>query len=345
MEERNKVLVTGGAGYIGSHTIIELLEHTDAEVVSVDNFSNADRSAFDRVAKITGRQVRNHELDLCDPDAVLRMLEKEPGITGVIHFAAFKSVPESVADPHKYYHNNIASLLALLEGCIAHGIGRFIFSSSCSVYGNIDQLPVGEDSALGKAESPYGYTKQIGERIIEDYARNHPAMRFIALRYFNPVGAHASGLNGEAPLNPPSSLVPVITRTAIGKRSGMVVHGSDYATRDGSCIRDYVHVSDIASAHVRALDHAKQGMTGSHAVFNLGTGEGVSVLEAIAAFESASGVRLNYTVGPRREGDVGAIYSDTKRSRDVLGWKAQRDLHEMMASAWKWEQQLAQEGQ
>ena len=344
MEKRNKVLVTGGAGYIGSHTLIELLEHTDTEVVSVDNFSNSDRTVFDRIEQITGRRVRNHEVDLCDRKAVARLLDMEKGVTGVIHFAAFKSVPESVTDPHKYYHNNIASLLNLLEGCIAHGVERFIFSSSCSVYGNIDQLPVGEDTPLGKAESPYGYTKQIGERIIEDYARNNPAMRFIALRYFNPVGAHASGLNGEAPLNPPSSLVPVITRTAIGKRPSMVVYGSDYATRDGSCVRDYVHVSDIAAAHVKALDYAKSMMDEAYAIFNLGTGEGVSVLEAIEAFGSVSGVHLNYTVGPRRDGDVGAIYSDTTRSREVLGWKAQRDLNEMMASAWKWERQLASEG-
>lgn len=345
MEQRNKVLVTGGAGYIGSHTIIELLERTDAEVVSVDDLSNADPAVFDRIERITGKRVRNHVVNLCDGAGVEQMLKAEPGISGVIHFAAFKSVPESVLDPHKYYHNNIASLLAMLEGCIRHGIHRFIFSSSCSVYGNIDQLPVGEATPLGKAESPYGYTKQIGERILEDYARIHPEMRLIALRYFNPVGAHPSGQNGEAPLNPPTSLVPVITRTAIGKRSGMVVHGSDYATRDGSCVRDYVHVCDIASAHVKALDHASAGMQRPHAVFNLGTGDGVSVLEAIAAFEQASGVRLDYTVGPRREGDVGAIYSDTTRSREVLGWTAQRGLLEMMATAWKWEQQLASEGQ
>jgi len=337
MGKRDKILVTGGAGYIGSHTMIELLEHTDAEVVSVDNFSNADRTVFDRIERITGQRVRNYELDLCDRAAVGQMMEQEQGIDGVIHFAAFKSVPESVADPHKYYHNNIASLLNMLEGCIANKVDRFIFSSSCSVYGNIDHLPVGEDTPLGRAESPYGYTKQIGERIIEDYARNQPAMRFICLRYFNPVGAHISGLNGESPLNPPSSLVPIITQTAIGKRPSMMVHGSDYATRDGSCVRDYVHVSDIASAHVKALELAKHGMKGRHAVFNLGTGDGVSVLEAIAAFESASGMRLNYTIGPRREGDVGAIYSDTTLAKKELKWQAERGLNEMMRSAWVWE--------
>lgn len=341
MAEREKVLVTGGAGYIGSHTIIELIERLGCDVVSVDNFANSDPATFDRIEAISGARVRNHVVDLCDAIALERVFASEPGITGVIHFAAFKSVPESVADPYKYYHNNIASLLNILEGCLRHGIQRFIFSSSCSVYGNIDQLPVSEDSPLGRAESPYGYTKQIGERILEDYARIHPELRAIALRYFNPVGAHASGLIGEAPINAPSSLVPVITRTAIGKIPSMTVHGSDYPTRDGSCIRDYVHVSDIASAHVKALHFAgSDRMTSSHDVFNLGTGDGVSVLEAIAAFERISGVKLNHTIGPRRAGDVGSIYSDTSRSAAILGWKAERGLDEMMATAWKWERHL-----
>lgn len=341
MAKRDKVLVTGGAGYIGSHTIIELVERLGCEVVSVDNFANADPIVFDRIESVCGVRVRNHAVDLCDAAALERLLVAEPGITGVIHFAAFKSVPESVADPHKYYHNNIASLLNILEGCLRHGIHRFIFSSSCSVYGNIDQLPVSESSPLGKAESPYGYTKQIGERILEDYARIHPELRAVALRYFNPVGAHSSGLIGEAPINAPSSLVPVITRTAIGKIKQMSVHGSDYATRDGSCIRDYVHVSDIASAHVKALAYAgSDRMTAAYDVINLGTGDGVSVLEAIAAFERVSGVKLNYSVGPRRDGDVGAIYSDTTRSSSVLGWRAEHGLDEMMATAWKWERHL-----
>lgn len=339
MGQRDKVLVTGGAGYIGSHTIIELIERMDCDIVSVDSFANSDRATFDRIERLTGRRVPNHAVDLCDEVAVAEVFAKEKGITGVIHFAAFKSVPESVADPHKYYHNNIASLLTVLQGCVKHGIPNFIFSSSCSVYGNIDRLPVTENTPLSPAESPYGYTKQIGERILEDYARVHPGMKLIALRYFNPVGAHRSGMIGEAPINPPSSLVPVITLTAIGKRDSMDVHGSDYATRDGSCIRDYVHVSDIAAAHVAALDHARgDRMKGAHAVFNLGTGDGVSVLEAIAAFEEVSGVKLNYHIGPRRAGDVEAIYSDTSLSEKELGWKAERDLHEMMRSAWAWEQ-------
>ncbi|HRH68109.1 MAG: UDP-glucose 4-epimerase GalE [Flavobacteriales bacterium] len=338
MGKGSRILVTGGAGYIGSHTIIELLEHWQGEVVSIDHYANSDPATFDRIERITGRRVRNHAVDLCDKPALDRVLAAEKDIVGVIHFAAFKSVPESMADPHKYYHNNIASLLNLLQGCVAHDIRHFIFSSSCSVYGNIAELPVGENTTLGKAESPYAYTKQIGERIVQDYARVHPAMRLIALRYFNPVGAHASGSIGEAPINAPSSLVPIITRTANGRIAQMTVHGSDYATRDGSCIRDYVHVSDIASAHVKALHHALGGsMDTAYDVINLGTGEGVSVFEAIAAFEEVSGVKLNYRVGPRRDGDVGAIYSDTTRSRSVLGWVAERDLRTMMSTAWLWE--------
>ena len=342
-KSKRKILVTGGAGYIGSHTIIELLEKWDGEVVSIDHFANSDPATFDRIERITGKRVRNHAVDLCDRAALDEVLAKERGVHGVIHFAAFKSVPESMADPQKYYHNNIASLLNMLEGCVAHGIGSFIFSSSCSVYGNIADLPVSETTPLGHAESPYGYTKQIGERIVQDFTRVHPTLRSIALRYFNPVGAHVSGTIGEAPINPPSSLVPVITRTASGKIPLLTVHGNDYDTSDGSCIRDYVHVSDIASAHVLALDYcARMSDMERFRIFNLGTGKGVSVLEAIAAFEKVSGLKLNYRIGPRRDGDVAAIYSDTTRSVTDLGWVAQRDLDEMMRSAWVWEQHSTQ---
>ena len=340
--ERERILLTGGAGYIGSHTIVELLARPDLEVVSVDNLSNSDASTFQRIARITGRDVRNHPIDLCDGAALERMLGEEGPFNGVIHFAAFKSVPESMADPYKYYHNNIRSLLNMLEASFKHGIHRFIFSSSCSVYGNIGQLPVSETTPLGRAESPYAHTKQIGERIVEEYARAYPSMSAISLRYFNPVGAHATGLLGEDPINPPSSLVPVITRTAIGKMPQVTVFGTDYPTRDGSCIRDYVHVSDIASAHVKALARAAANRTGVE-VFNLGTGTGVSVLEAIAAFEEVSRMRLPHVLGPRRAGDVGAIWSDTGRSSSGLGWAAERDLRTMMETAWRWEQHRSQE--
>ncbi len=342
LSSNDKILVTGGAGYIGSHTIIELIMSRGAQVVSADDHSNSSSTVFDRIAQITGTRVRNHAVDLCDRAAVERIFTEEKGITGVIHFAAFKSVPESTAQPDKYYHNNIASLINILQGCTAHGVRDLIFSSSCSVYGNISTLPVSEDTPLGQAESPYAYTKQIGERIVDDHVRVDPAMRAISLRYFNPAGAHSTGLNGEDPINAPSSLVPVITRTASGRIPVMHVHGTDYDTRDGSCIRDYVHVSDIADAHILALERAASGsMPQRHEIINLGTGNGVSVLEAIAAFEEVSGQKLNYQRGPRRAGDVIAVYSDTTRSQALLGWKARRDLHEMMRSAWAWEQHLA----
>ncbi len=340
--ERERNLVTGGAGYIGSHTIVELLARPGLEVVSVDNLSNSDAGTFQRIARITGQEVRNHPVDLCDSAALDRFLGEEGPFGGVIHFAAFKSVPESMADPYKYYHNNIQSLLNMLEAGVRHGIGKFIFSSSCSVYGNIGRLPVSEATPLGRAESPYAHTKQIGERIVEEYARAHPSLSAISLRYFNPVGAHASGLLGEDPINPASSLVPVITRTAIGKLAQVTVFGTDYPTRDGSCIRDYVHVSDIASAHVKALARAERNGSGVE-VFNLGTGTGVSVLEAIAAFEEVSGMRLPHVLGPRRSGDVGAIWSDTERSASGLGWTPERDLRTMMETAWKWERHRSQE--
>lgn len=337
--EKRSILVTGGAGYIGSHTIIELLGRWPGEVISVDHFGNSSPAVFDRLERITGVRVRNHVVDLCDKPAVQALFAAEPGIAGVIHFAACKSVPESVADPHKYYHNNIASLINILQACAGRGVERFIFSSSCSVYGNISSSPVTESTPLGRAESPYAFTKQIGERIVEDHVRIDPRMKAISLRYFNPAGAHASGLNGEDPINTPSSLVPVITRTASGRLPVMQVHGTDYATRDGSCIRDYVHVSDIADAHISALERTfGTAMQDRHEIINLGTGNGVSVLEAIAAFEQVSGVRLNYRLGPRRPGDVGAIWSDTTRSWELLGWRSRRDLHDMMRSAWAWEQ-------
>lgn len=339
---KDRILVTGGAGYIGSHTIIELITSRGAEVISADNFANSDPAVFDRIERITGKRVRNHAVDLCDPQAVERMFAAEPGLTGVIHFAAFKSVPESTSFPGRYYHNNVASLLNVLQACTAHSIADFIFSSSCSVYGNITSLPVKEDTPLQRAESPYAYTKQIGERIVDDHVLTDPRMRAISLRYFNPAGAHASGLNGEDPINAPSSLVPIITRTTSGRIPVMHVHGTDYPTRDGSCIRDYVHVCDIADAHILALERASSGrMEARHEIINLGTGNGVSVLEAIAAFEEVSGQRLNYKLGPRRAGDVIAVYSDTTLSERLLNWKARRDLREMMRSAWAWEQNLA----
>ncbi|MES2588771.1 MAG: UDP-glucose 4-epimerase GalE, partial [Bacteroidota bacterium] len=241
-----KIIVTGGAGYIGSHTIIELIQNTDYEVISFDNYSNSSEHTYGRIEQITGKKIKHYNVDLCDLEETEKIFQKEENITGIIHFAAFKSVPESVENPYKYYHNNINSLLNLLELSLKFKVSNFIFSSSCSVYGNIDELPVSEETILNKAVSPYAFTKQIGEQIIKDYTKVNPELNVISLRYFNPVGAHKSALIGEDPINPPTSLVPIITRTAIGKIREMLVHGGDYETRDGSCIRDYVHVCDIA---------------------------------------------------------------------------------------------------
>ena|SRR6218665_144737 len=346
MNSTNTIIVTGGAGYIGSHTIIELLATTAFDVVSIDNFANASADTYARIAQITGKSIRHYDIDICDKKSLDAVFEKEKNIAGIIHFAAFKSVPESVNNPYKYYHNNITSLLNILECCLTYHVSNFIFSSSCSVYGNISELPVKETTPFGKAESPYAYTKQAGEAIIKDYSKAFPQLSTIALRYFNPVGAHVSGLNGESPLNKHTNLVPVITNTAIGKLKQMTVYGNDYPTRDGTCIRDYVHVSDIATAHIRAVLFLLEKKNSSNfSVFNLGTGEGVSVLEAIHSFEKVSGQKLNYVIGPKREGDVGAIYSDNSFSEKALSWKPVYNLDQMMETAWKWELQLQKEQQ
>ena len=342
MENKQTIIVTGGAGYIGSHTIIEVLEGTNFEVVSIDNYSNSDPITFDRIEAVTGKRVKNHNIDLCDKSALEEVMKSISNCVGVIHFAAFKSVPESVENPYKYYHNNIESLLNIVEACLKNKIQHFIFSSSCSVYGNIDHLPVNEETPFSVAESPYAYTKQVGETIMKDYAKKFTDLKTISLRYFNPVGAHVSGLIGESPINPPTSLVPIITQTAIGIRESMMVHGEDYETRDGSCVRDYIHVSDIAKAHVIALSYLLEGKNKAvNSIFNLGTGEGVSVKEAIDTFEKSTGITLNYSIGPRREGDVEAIYSDTTKSKNELGWETEKSLEEMMVSAWKWQQKLS----
>lgn len=335
------VIVTGGAGYIGSHTIIELLEKTNYQVVSVDNYANSTPDTYHRIKSIVKRDFEFADIDLCDKEKVFRLFEQYNHIIGVIHFAAFKSVPESVANPYKYYYNNINSQLNVLEACLKFGVNNFIFSSSCSVYGNIDTLPVSENTPLNKAESPYAYTKQVGEQMLRDYCRAFPQLQSIALRYFNPVGAHMSGLIGENPINKPTNIVPVITKTAIGQLTEVTVFGNDYNTRDGSCIRDYVHVSDIAEAHVQALNYlTKKKQKSNFTIFNLGTGKGVSVLEAIAAFEKVSGKKLNYKIGNRRAGDVAAIYSNCTFAEKELGWKAKYSLEQMMQSAWEWEKNL-----
>ncbi len=342
MNATKTIIVTGGAGYIGSHTIIELIETTSFNVISIDNYSNSTEKTFDRIELITGKKIRNYQIDICNKTELERVFEENTHIVGIIHFAAFKSVGESVTDPQKYYFNNINSLLNILDCSLKYNITNFIFSSSCSVYGNIDELPVKETTPIGKAESPYAYTKQIGEEILKDYSKANSQLQTTALRYFNPVGAHVSGLNGELPLNKPNNLVPIITNTAIGKIAQMTVFGDDYPTRDGTCIRDYVHVSDIANAHIKALYLLIENKNKSNfSIFNLGSGNGVSVLEAIAAFEKISGKKLNYQIGQKRDGDVGAIYSDNSFSEKTLGWTPKYNLEDMMSSAWKWELELS----
>lgn len=334
------ILVTGGAGYIGSHTITELLGKTDVRVVSIDNFSNSTTDTYGRVKSICDRQFETINIDLCDLPALEQALSHLPQVDGIIHFAAFKSVPESMTEPELYYHNNIASLNNLFIVAKKRNIRNFIFSSSCSVYGNSRDLPVTEDSPLQKAESPYGHSKQIGEEMIRFFAASNPGFHAVILRYFNPVGAHMSGLNGEMPRNRPNNLVPIITQTAVGKNH-LTVFGNDYPTRDGSCIRDYIHVSDIADAHVKALNYLIEGRNKEQiSLFNLGTGNGVTVLEAIRSFEKVAAMPLDYSIGPRRAGDVVAIYANNSKARHELGWQPCYSLDDMMLSAWKWQQHL-----
>lgn len=337
-----KILVTGGCGYIGSHTIVDLIEH-GYEVISVDNNSRSNPAILDGIEKITGKKVKNYRVDLCNFDDTFAIFQENEDIDGIIHFAAYKAVGESVEKPLMYFENNITSLINLLKCVQEFKVPYFVFSSSCTVYGNPDKIPVTEQTPPKPAESPYGYTKQMGEQIINEFAKSVP-VRCILLRYFNPVGAHPSIHIGELPIGKPQNLVPAITQTAIGKISKMTVHGNDYDTRDGSCIRDYIHVSDIANAHTLSIRYLENGKNNARCeVFNLGTGLGVSVLEAIQSFEKVSGVKLNYEIGPRRPGDVVAIYANNDLSKQKLGWDPKYSLDEMMQTAWEWEQKLKQD--
>ena len=337
-----KILITGGAGYIGSHTIIEIIENTDWEVISVDNFFNSSEETYARIKEITGKDIKHYNVDLRNLSATESVFIENPDIMGVIHFAAFKAVGESVENPLMYYDNNINSLNNILKCQSKFNVPNLIFSSSCSVYGNVEELPVTENSKLSKPESPYAYTKQIGEIMVDDFIKVNDSLKAISLRYFNPVGAHLSGLNGELSNTKPNNLVPYITQTAIGKLDCLTVFGDDYDTRDGTCIRDYIHVSDIANAHVLALENLlNEKIEKSHDILNLGTGNGVTVLEAITAFEKVSGNKLNYKIGGRREGDVATIYADNEKAKNILNWKSKISLDEMMLSAWKWEKNLS----
>jgi len=337
-----KILVTGGCGFIGSHTVVDLMQH-GFDVVSIDDNSRSTTYLTNGVEKITGKKLKNYKVDLKNFDETLAVFQENDDIIGVIHFAAYKAVGESVEKPLEYYENNMFGLINLLKCIREYSIPNFVFSSSCTVYGSPDAIPVTEKSPTKKAESPYGATKQMGEVIIEDFTKATDT-KSILLRYFNPVGAHPSNHIGELPLGRPMNLVPAITQFAIGKLESMQVWGTDYDTRDGSCIRDYIHVCDIARAHTLALQYLIDEKNKEQLeVFNLGTGNGVSVLEAIEAFEAVSGMKLNYKKGPRRPGDVVAIYANNNHVVEKLGWVIEHDLHSMMRTAWAWEQKVKQD--
>ena len=335
----NKILVTGGCGYIGVHTIVDLAQN-GYEVISVDNNSRSDAAILEGAEKILRKKIKNYVTDLCNITETKVIFQENNDIIGIIHFAAYKAVGESVEKPLLYFENNLVSLMNVLQCAEEFNVPHFIFSSSCTVYGNPDKIPVTEDTPQKPAESPYGATKQIGEVIVAN-AISSNNIDAILLRYFNPVGAHPSILIGEMPIGKPANLVPAITQTAIGKLPAMQIHGSDYETKDGSCLRDYIHVCDIAHAHTLAVDYlVNKKQSNKCEIFNLGTGTGYTVLEVIKAFEKVSGVKLNYTMGPRRAGDVIAIYANNDKAKKELGWLPKYNLDDMMDSAWKWELQL-----
>lgn len=332
-----KILVTGGLGYIGSHTVVEL-QSAGYDVVVIDNLDNSTEEVKERIVSISGRSIDLVIRDVND-QTIMNRIFKEHDFYGVVHFAAYKAVGESVDNPIKYYENNVSGLITLLGAMERHGVQNLIFSSSCTVYGIADDLPVTEDTPIKSAESPYGTTKIIGEEIIQDYAK-HKNIKTVLLRYFNPVGAHPSAQIGELPNGVPSNLVPYITQTAAGIREQLVIHGNDYNTSDGTCIRDYIHVVDLAKAHVKAMTFADK-MPNSVDVFNVGTGHGSTVLEVVKAFEERCNIRLNYRIGPRREGDVEQIFADTHKINDVLQWQAEYDLHYMIYHAWMWQKRIS----
>lgn len=337
-----KILVTGGCGFIGSHTIVDLLNH-GYEVISIDDNSRSSNFSIAGIEQITGKKIKNYKVDLKNFDETQAVFQENTDIAAVIHFAAYKAVGESVAAPLLYFENNIFSLVNLLKCVEEFSISNFVFSSSCTVYGNPDSIPVTELSPIKQAESPYGATKQMGEEMLQAFSKNG-LCDVILLRYFNPVGAHPSAVLGELPIGRPQNLVPAITQTAIGKLPKMKVFGNDYPTRDGSCVRDYIHVCDIAHAHTLAVQYLEQGKNKTHCdVFNLGTGQGVTVLEAIKTFEEVSGVSLNYEIAERRPGDVVAIYANNDAAVNKLGWNIQYDLKDMMRTAWEWELKLKAE--
>lgn len=342
---KQTILVTGGTGFIGSHTTVELQE-AGYDVVIVDNLSNSKIEVLDGIEKITGIRPAFEEVNLEDKEATERVFQKYPNIEGIIHFAASKAVGESVEKPLMYYRNNVVSLINLLEMMPKYNVKGIIFSSSCTVYGqpNQENLPVTEDAPHQKATSPYGNTKEINEQIIYDYIHSGAAIKSIVLRYFNPIGAHPTAYIGELPNGVPNNLIPFVTQTAMGIREQLTIFGNDYSTEDGTCIRDYIYVVDLAKAHVAAMARVLDKETDKIEYFNIGTGSGNSTLEIVTTFEKAMGVKVNWKFGPRREGDIEKIWGDCTKANTVLGWKADTPLEDVLASAWKWQQKLREDG-
>lgn len=341
---KERILVTGGTGYIGSHTVVEL-QNSGYEVIIVDNLSNSSADVVDNIEKVSGIRPAFEKLDCLDLDGLDAVFAKYKGIKGIIHFAASKAVGESVQKPLLYYRNNLVSLINLLELMPKHGVGGLIFSSSCTVYGQPDELPVTEKAPIKKAESPYGNTKQINEEIIRDTVASGSPINAILLRYFNPIGAHPSALLGELPNGVPQNLIPYLTQTAIGIREQLSVFGDDYNTPDGSCIRDFINVVDLAKAHVIAIDRIlNKKQKESVEVFNIGTGRGLSVLELINAFEEATGVKLNYKIVGRRAGDIEKVWANPEYANEELGWTAKETIEDTLKSAWNWQLKLRERG-
>lgn len=338
MSLKKKILLTGGAGYIGSHTAVELVQQ-GFDVVLIDDFSKSNDSLLRGIEKIVDRPVHFVEGDCRDAEFLEQLFKKEK-FDSVIHFAAYKSVSESVREPLMYYDNNLRSLIELLRAMQNYNVNEFIFSSSCTVYGQPDVIPVDENAPYKKAESPYGATKQMCERVLEDVVAANRNLKVISLRYFNPVGAHPSALIGELPIGVPNNLVPYITQTAIGLREKLVVFGNDYQTPDGSCVRDFIHVVDLAQAHVKAVEKI-DAMPSNNEAFNLGTGEGVTVLGLVRKFIEVTGVKLNYEIGPRRAGDVEKVYANPAKAKKLLGWETKLSLGDSLKDAWQWEKRLS----
>ena len=334
-----RILVTGGLGYIGSHTVVELIQNK-FDVIIIDNLSNSELFILDNIKNITGVKPIFYNIDLVDFDKLNKIFISHK-IDGVIHFAAFKSVSESVKNPLKYYENNLISLLNILKSMKENNVSNIVFSSSCTVYGQPDKLPVSESSPFKNAESPYAKTKQISEHIIKDFTNSHNKISSVSLRYFNPIGAHESGLIGELPMGVPDNLIPYLTQTAAGLREELSVFGKDYNTHDGTAIRDYIHVEDLAKAHLKAFNFLDESEDrNNYEFFNVGTGIGYSVLDIINSFENINNLKLKYSFKDRRDGDIEDIYSDVIKSKKILKWESKRSLDDMMSSSWKWQKNL-----